>query len=70
MWGNHVAWRVKSNRRELHTITQGRGQLSNCCQNKSMFPRITVHSGLQVCRVVWSADLLFPLKQEEPNECK
>lgn len=27
-----------------------------------------MHEGLQVCGGVWSADLLFPVKREEPNE--
>lgn len=72
MWGNHVAWRVRA--RGLHMdqcstrTEQGRGQITDCCQNKCMFPWITVHLGLQVHGVVWSADPPFPVKQEEPNE--
>lgn len=49
-------------------LTQGRERITDCCQNKCMFPWIMVHLGLQVFSVVWSADPPFPVKQEEPNE--
>lgn len=61
MWGNHVAWRVRAERPphgpELHT-QKGGGQITGCCQNKRMFPRITVHlgaAGVRRCLVSWPA---------------
>lgn len=70
-WGETV--RLGERKQEASTwastaLTQGRERITDCCQNKCMFPWIMVHLGLQVFSVVWSADPLFPVKQEEPNE--